>query len=88
MTIDNQFAAGLPYTLNNSKWFIRNGQRVSRSVFKIDETSFEARTAQETYIDNLRHLCNYTAEPTKPYKRLKNVCDLVFYHLNINKTMI
>ena len=28
-TIDNQIAAGLPYTFNNSKFFIRNGQRIA-----------------------------------------------------------
>jgi len=75
-TIDNQIAAGLPYTFNNSKFFIRNGQRISRLGFKIDETPFEARSNQEMYIDNLRHWRNY--EPgveTRPYKGLKNIHD-------------
>ena len=75
-TIDNQIAAGLPYTFNNSKFFIRNGQRISRLGFKVDDTPFEARTNQEMYIDNLRHWRNY--EPgveTRPYKGLKNVYD-------------
>jgi len=76
-TIDNQIAAGLPYTFNNSRFFLRNGQRINRLGFKIDETTFEARTAQEMYIDNLRHWRNYTAEPTKPYKGLKNVYDFI-----------
>ncbi len=57
-TIDNQIAAGLPYTFNSSKFFIRNGQRISRFGFKIDETPFEARTNQEMYIDNLRRWRN------------------------------
>jgi hypothetical protein len=75
-TIDNQIASGLPYTFNNSKFFIRNGQRIARLGFKVDDTPFEARTNQEMYIDNLRHWRNY--EPgveTKPYKGLKNVHD-------------
>ncbi len=46
-TLDNQIAAGLPFTFNNSKWFIRNGHRINRLGFKIDETTFEARTAQK-----------------------------------------
>jgi hypothetical protein len=53
--IDNQIAAGLPYTFHNSKFFIRNGQRVSRMGFKVDDTPLEPRTNQEMYIDNLRH---------------------------------
>jgi hypothetical protein len=75
-TIDNQIASALPYTFNNSKFFIRNGQRIARLGFKVDDTPFEARTNQEMYIDNLRHWRSY--EPgveTKPYKGLKNVHD-------------
>ena len=77
-TIDNQIAAGLPFTFNNSKFFLRNGQRVSRMGFKVDDTSFEPRTNQEMYIDNLRHWRNY--EPgveTRPYKGLKNIYDFI-----------
>ena len=74
-TIDNQIAAGLPYTFNNSKYFLRNGQRISRLGFKVDDTPFEARTNQEMYIDNLRHWRNYEAVETRPYKGLKNVYD-------------
>jgi hypothetical protein len=75
-TIDNQIAAGLPYTFNNSKFFIRNGQRISRLGFKVDDTPFEARTNQEMYIDNLRHWRHYTpGVETRPYKGLKNVHD-------------
>jgi hypothetical protein len=58
-TIDNQIASALPYTFNNSKFFIRNGQRIARLGFKVDDTPFEARTNQETYIDNLRRWRNY-----------------------------
>ena len=77
-TIDNQIAAGLPFTFNNSKFFLRNGQRISRMGFKVDDTSFEPRTNQEMYIDNLRHWRNY--EPgveTRPYKGLKNIYDFI-----------
>ena len=75
-TIDNQIAAALPYTFNNSKFFIRNGQRISRLGFKVDDVQFEARTNQEMYIDNLRHWRNYVpGEPTRPYKGLKNIHD-------------
>jgi hypothetical protein len=78
-TIDNQIAAGLPYTFNNSKYFIRNGQRIARLGFKVDETPLEPRTPQESYIDNLRHWKNYQpgGEQTKPYKGLKNVHDFI-----------
>ena len=75
-TIDNQIASALPYTFNNSKFFIRNGQRIARLGFKVDDTPFEARTNQEMYIDNLRHWRSYEAGvETKPYKGLKNVHD-------------
>ena len=68
-TIDNQIAAGLPYTFNNSKFFLRNGQRISRLGFKVDDTPFEPRTNQEMYIDNLRHWRNYVPGVEKlPYK--------------------
>ena len=42
-TIENQIAAGLPYPFNNSRFIIRNGQRISRLGFKVDETPFEPR---------------------------------------------
>ena len=75
-TIDNQIAAGLPYTFNNSKFFIRNGQRISRLGFKVDDVQFEARNNQEMYIDNLRHWRNYVpGVETRPYKGLKNIHD-------------
>ena len=77
-TIDNQIAAGLPYTFNNSKFFLRNGQRVSRMGFKVDETPFEPRTNQEMYIDNLRHWRNYIpGVESRPYKGLKNIYDFI-----------
>jgi hypothetical protein len=75
-TVDNQIAAGLPYTFNNSKFFIRNGQRIGRLGFKVDDVLFEPRTNQEMYIDNLRHWRNYVpGVETRPYKGLKNVYD-------------
>ena len=75
-TIDNQIAAALPYTFNNSKYFIRSGQRISRLGFKVDDVLFEARTNQEMYIDNLRHWRNYVpGVETRPYKGLKNIHD-------------
>ena len=77
-TIDNQIAAGLPYTFNNSKFFIRNGQKISRLGFKVDDTLFEPRTNQEMYIDNLRHWRNYLpGVETRPYKGLKNIYDFI-----------
>jgi len=77
-TIDNQIAAGLPYTFNNSKFFIRNGHKVARLGFKIDETPIEAKTHQEMYIENLRHWRHYIpGKETRPYKGLKNVHDFI-----------
>lgn len=77
-TFTSQVAAGLPFTFNNSKFFCRNGQRVSRMGFKIDETYLEPRTKQEMYIDNLRHWRNYIpGEQTKPHTGLKNYWDFV-----------
>jgi hypothetical protein len=68
-TIDDQIAAGLPYTFNNSKFFFRSGAHISRLGFKVDDTPFEARTNQEMYNDNLRHWCNYVpGVETRPYK--------------------
>ena len=77
-TIDNQISAGLPYTFNNSKFFIRNGHKVARLGFKIDETPIEAKTHQEMYIENLRHWRHYIpGKETRPYKGLKNVHDFI-----------
>lgn len=77
-TVDNQIAAGLPYTFNNSKFFLRNGQRISRMGFKVDDTPFEPRTNQEMYIDNLRHWRNYIpGVESRPYKGLKNIYDFI-----------
>jgi hypothetical protein len=77
-TIDNQIASALPYTFNNSKFFLRNGQKISRLGFKVDDTLFEARTNQEMYIDNLRHWRNYIpGVETRPYKGLKNIYDFI-----------
>lgn len=77
-TIDNQIAAGLPYTFNNSKFFLRNGQRISRMGFKVDDTPFEPRTNQEMYIDNLRHWRHYLpGVETRPYRGLKNIYDFI-----------
>jgi len=77
-TIDNQVSAGLPYTFNNSKFFIRNGQRIARLGFKIDETPVEPKTHQEMYIENLRHWRNYIpGKETRPYKGMKNVYDFI-----------
>ena len=75
-TIENQIASGLPYTFNNSKFFIRNGQNIKRLGFKVDEVYFEPKTNLEMYIENLRHWRNYEhGEITKPYAGLKNIYD-------------
>ena len=77
-SVDNQIAAGLPFTFNNSKFFLRNGQRISRLGFKVDDVPFEPRTHQEMYIDNLRHWRNYVpGEQTRPYRGLKNIYDFI-----------
>jgi len=75
-TFQSQVNAGLPYTFNQSKFFLRNGQGVKRLGWKVDETYFEPRTIQEMYIDNLRHWRNYDAnEIYKPHAGLKNIYD-------------
>ncbi len=77
-TLPQQVAAGLPYTFNNSKFFIRNGLRVARCGWKVDETYFEPRTKQEMYMDNIRHWRYYNnGEQTKPHIGLKNYWDFV-----------
>lgn len=77
-TLPQQVAAGLPYTFNNSKFFIRNGLRVARCGWKVDETYFEPRTKQEMYMDNIRHWRYYNnGEQTKPHVGLKNYWDFV-----------
>ena len=77
-TFENQVRCGLPYTFNNSKFFIRNGDRIKRMGFKVDEVYFEPRTSQEMYIDNLRHWRNYKGgELTKPHAGLKNIYDFI-----------
>lgn len=73
-----QVAAGLPYTFNNSKFFVRNGMLVGKVAWRVDETFMEARTKQELYIDNLRHWRYYkNGAPTKPHIGLKNYWDFV-----------
>lgn len=77
-TFASQVHAGLPFTFNNSKFFCRNGQRVSRMGFKVDETYMEPRTKQEMYIDNLRHWRNYQNDvTTRPHPGMKNYWDFV-----------
>ncbi len=46
-TIDNQIAAGLPYTFKKSNFFIRNGQRISRLGFKADDVQFKHEKIQK-----------------------------------------
>ncbi len=77
-THQQQVTAGLPYTFNNSKFFVRNGMLVGKVAFKVDETYLEARTKQELYIDNLRHWRYYqNGKQTKPHTGLKNYWDFV-----------
>jgi hypothetical protein len=72
----SQVNAGLPFTFNQSKFFLRNGQGIKRLGWKVDENYFEPRTIQEMYIDNLRHWRNYDAtEIIKPHAGLKNIYD-------------
>ncbi len=76
VSFDNQVAAGLPYTFNNSKFFCRSGHGVKRLGWRVDEVYYEPRTKQEMYIDNLRHWRNYVPGiDTKPHKGLKNIYD-------------
>ena len=73
-----QVAAGLPYTFNNSKFFVRNGMLVGKVAWRVDETFMEARTKQELYIDNLRHWRYYlNGKQTKPHVGMKNYWDFV-----------
>ena len=72
----NQVDKGLPFTFNQSKFFLRNGQKVKRLGWKVDEVYFEPRNKREMYIDNLRHWRNYVpGVDTKPHAGLKNVYD-------------
>jgi len=76
VSFDNQVAAGLPYTFNNSKFFCRSGHGVKRLGWRVDEVYYEPRTKQEMYIDNFRHWRNYVpGVDTKPHKGLKNIHD-------------
>jgi hypothetical protein len=77
-THQQQVASGLPYTFNNSKFFVRNGMVVGKVGWRVDETYMEARTKQELYIDNLRHWRYYqNGKQTKPHTGLKNYWDFV-----------
>jgi len=77
-THQQQVASGLPYTFNNSKFFVRNGMVVGKVGWRVDETYMEARTKQELYIDNLRHWRYYqNGKQTKPHVGMKNYWDFV-----------
>ncbi len=77
-THQQQVSSGLPYTFNNSKFFVRNGMLVGKVGWRVDETYMEARTKQELYIDNLRHWRYYqNGKQTKPHSGLKNYWDFV-----------
>lgn len=79
----NQVCSGLPFTFNNSKFFVRNGHNISKMAWRVDETFFEARTKEEMYIDNLRHWRYYkNGTPTKPHIGLKNYYDFVNTYFN------
>ena len=76
VSFDNQVEAGLPYTFNNSKFFVRSGHKIERLGWKVDEVYYEPRTKREMYIDNIRHWRNYVSGvETKPHKGLKNIYD-------------
>lgn len=71
-----QVRTGLPFTFNQSKFFLRNGQRVSKISWKVDEVTMEGRNKREMYIDNLRHWRNYIPGiDSKPHAGLKNLHD-------------
>jgi len=71
-----QVRTGLPFTFNQSKFFLRNGQKISRLGWKVDEVYLEPRNKREMYIDCLRHFRNYkNGVETKPHKGLKNIHD-------------
>ncbi len=71
-----QVSKGLPFTFNQSKFFLRNGQKIARLGWKVDEVYFEPRNKREMYIDNLRHWRNYVpGVETKPHSGLKNIHD-------------
>ena len=73
---NHQVERGLPFTFNQSKFFLRNGQKIARLGWKVDEVYFEPRNKREMYIDNLRHWRNYVpGVETKPHAGLKNVYD-------------
>ncbi len=71
-----QVDKGMPFTFNQSKFFLRNGQKIARLGWKVDEVYFEPRNKREMYIDNLRHWRNYVPGiETKPHDGLKNLYD-------------
>lgn len=71
-----QVRSGLPFTFNQSKFFLRNGQRISKMQWRVDEVTMEGRTKREMYIDNLRHWRNYIpGVDSKPHAGLKNIND-------------
>lgn len=75
-TFKYQVDKGLPFTFNQSKFFLRNGQMISRLGWKVDEVYMEPRNKREMYIDNLRHWRNYIPGiDTKPHEGLKNIHD-------------
>ena len=77
-TFPQQVGAGLPFTFNNSKFFVRNGMLVGKVAWRVDETFMEGRTKQELYMDNLRHWRYYqNGKQTKPHAGLKNYWDFV-----------
>ena len=77
-TFTNQVSSGLPYTFNQSKFFVRNGFLIDKLSWRVDETYMEGRTKQEMYIDNLRHWRYYqNGKQTKPHSGLKNYWDFV-----------
>jgi len=75
-TFKYQVDKGMPFTFNQSKFFLRNGQKIARLGWKVDEVYFEPRNKREMYIDNLRHWRNYiSGVETKAHAGLKNVYD-------------
>mmetsp|Transcript_55968 Transcript_55968/g.147994 ORF Transcript_55968/g.147994 Transcript_55968/m.147994 type:complete len:166 (-) Transcript_55968:906-1403(-) len=73
--------AKLPYTFNNSMYFVRSGQKIRDVAYKIDDYYMQPRTLTQMYMDNINHWKAYKKD-AKPHKGMKNIYDFQQCYFN------
>lgn len=76
-TFENQVRSGKPILLNNSKYFVRNGESIATTQWFLGNTQLITRTPQDTYEELLRHFNKSNDFTGGLYPGIKSI-----YHFN------